>query len=44
MDEDRYDSTITPDFVDFKFRVKSYGDYESGEGDSAQQILLKTKF
>ena len=43
MDEDRYDSTITPDFVDFKFRVKSYGDYESGEGDSAVTNTSKNK-
>ena len=43
MDEDRYDSTKIPDFVDFKFRVKSYGDYESGEGvtnTSKNKILI----
>ena len=43
MDEDRYDSTKIPDFVDFKFRVKSYGDYESGEGDSAVTNTSKNK-
>jgi len=33
MDGDRYDSSLTPDFVDFKFRVKNYGNYESAKDE-----------
>ena len=43
MDEDRFDSTKVPDFVDFRFRVKSYGDYEGADGvtnTSQNKILI----
>jgi len=33
MDGGRYDSSLTPDFVDFKFRVKNYGNYESAKDE-----------
>ena len=43
IDGDRYDSSLTPDFVDFKFRVKNYGNYESAKDEKGNTTTNNSK-